>query len=127
MLKGTEPPNHQPHVERDNSRVRRYRDYYRLRQQIVEPVFGVLKRQWHFDYLLLRGRRNVETEVSIAAHTWNLVRLTKLKGIKWIEKAIKKALKPFLWTVKQHNACCANKNDKNHYFITARHPAAYTT
>jgi len=77
--------------------MRRYSDYYRLRQQIVEPVFGVLKRQWHFDHLLLQTRKNVETELSIAALTWNMMRLTKLKGIKWLEKAMKKALKPFLW------------------------------
>ena len=29
---------------------------YRIRQQIVEPVFGVLKRQWHLDHVTHRGR-----------------------------------------------------------------------
>ena len=121
-----ERPNHQPHVERNDSRVRRYRDYYRLRQQIVEPVFGVLKRQWHFDHLLLRRRKHVETEVTIAALTWNLMRLTNLKGIKWLEKAMKMAFFPFLWVVKQYDACCTRLKNKISYLTTATHLAGYS-
>ena len=86
-----ERPHHQPHVERNDRRVQRHKDYYRLRQQIVEPVFGVMKRQWHFDHLLLRTRKKVETEVSIAALAWNLMRANRVKGLKWLEKALKRA------------------------------------
>lgn len=86
-----ERANHQEHVERNDWRVKKYHYYYRLRQQIVEPVFGVLKRQWHFDHLLLRGRSNVETEVSLAALTWNLLRLTNLKDTNWLKKRLKRA------------------------------------
>ena len=85
-----EKANHQPNVERNNARVARYPDYYRLRQQIVEPIFGVWKRQWHFDHLLLKTKMKVETEVSIAAFTYNLMRLLKVKGLDWIKKESKK-------------------------------------
>ena len=85
-----ERANHQPNVERNNARVARYPDYYRLRQQIVEPIFGVWKRQWHFDHLLLRTRSKVETEVSVAAFTYNLMRLVKVKGMEWIRKECQK-------------------------------------
>ena len=71
-------------------RVARYPDYYRLRQQIVEPIFGVWKRQWHFDHLLLKTKMKVETEVSIAAFTYNLMRLLRIKGLDWIIKESKK-------------------------------------
>lgn len=81
-----ERPNHQPNVERNNARVKRYPEFYRLRQQIVEPIFGVLKRQWHFDHLLLRTREKVETEVTLAALTYNLMRLVSIKGAIWIKK-----------------------------------------
>lgn len=86
-----ERPNHQKHVDRNDRRVKRYQDTYRLRQQIVEPVFGVMKRQWHFDHVLMRTREKVETEVTIAAIAWNLMRLDALKGEKWLKKALKRA------------------------------------
>ncbi len=86
-----ERANHQPNVERNNARVARYPNYYRLRQQIVEPIFGVWKRQWHFDHLILRTRPKVEMEVSLAALTYNLMRVVKIRGAKWLQKALKKA------------------------------------
>jgi transposase len=85
-----ERPNHQAHVERNNGRVRRYPNYFRMRQQIVEPIFGVWKRQWHFDHLMLRTKQNVEAEVSLAAITYNLMRLVSVKGRKWVENRLKK-------------------------------------
>ena len=86
-----ERPAHQEHADRNNSRVIRYHNFYRLRQQIVEPVFGICKRQWHFDHVILKKKKNVETEVSIAAITYNLMRLLSVKGCKWVENSLKKA------------------------------------
>jgi hypothetical protein len=71
--------------------VKRYADYYRLRQQIVEPNFGVWKRQWHFDHLTLKTKPKVEMEVSLAALTYNLMHVFKIKGQEWIEKMAKKS------------------------------------
>lgn len=81
-----ERPNHQANVERNDTRVKRYPDFYRLRQQIVEPIFGVWKRQWHFDHLLLKSKEKVETEVTLAAFTYNLMRVVTIKGANWIKK-----------------------------------------
>ena len=81
-----ERPNHQSNVERNNARVNRYPDFYRLRQQIVEPIFEVWKKQWHFDHVLLKTKQYVEAEVSVAALTYNLIRLFNTKGKKWIEE-----------------------------------------
>jgi hypothetical protein len=87
-----ERANHQPNVERNNARVARYPDFYRLRQQIVEPIFGKWKRQWHFDHVMLKTKPKVEMEVSLAALTYNLMRLLKIKGKDWLQNAIKKAI-----------------------------------
>ncbi len=118
-----ERANHQTHVERKDRRLKRYYHYYRLRQQIVEPVFGVLKRQWHFEYLLLRTRDKVETEVSIATLTWNLMRLIQVKGPKWLEKAMKKAIFSDILAVLHHRVY-GHENDQriimnisNHYRV----------
>lgn len=90
-----ERANHQPNVERNNARVSRYPDYYRLRQQIVEPIFGVWKRQWHFNHLMLKTREKVEMEVSLAALTYNLMRVLKIRGSKWLKRVLKNAILSF--------------------------------
>lgn len=86
-----ERANHEESAARNNKRVKRYYEYYRLPQQIVEPIFGIWKRQWHFDHVLLRGKDKVETEITLAAITYNLMRVIKIKGFEWLEKAMKRA------------------------------------
>ncbi|NND07463.1 MAG: transposase [Saprospiraceae bacterium] len=84
-----ERANHQRNLERNNARVSRYPNYYRLRQQIVEPIFGVWKRQWHFDHVMLKTREKVEMEVNLTSMTYNLMRTLKIRGAKWLKKVLK--------------------------------------
>ena len=98
-----ERPNHQPNVERNNSRIARYGYYYRLSQQIVEPVFGVLKRQWHFDHVIHKGRSKVEMEVSVAMFTYNLMRLVQIKGQEWVKKTLKDLILLHNWHYTQYS------------------------
>ena len=98
-----ERPNHQPNVERNNARVKRYPDFYRLRQQIVEPIFGVWKRQWSFDHVLLKTKQQVETEVTLAALTYNLIRLFNIKGRNWMEKVAKKMIYSLKFVLSNHH------------------------
>jgi hypothetical protein len=51
---------------------------YRLRQQLVEPVFGILKEQQGARRLLLRGLQAVEAEWRLLAATFNLRVLARL-------------------------------------------------
>ena len=60
--------------------------------QFIEPIFGVLKRQWGMDYTILKGRQRVETEYRIAAISYNLLRTIQIKGLKWLKKRLKKAI-----------------------------------
>jgi len=64
----------------------------RLRRLIIEPIFGIFKRQWDLDYTLLRGSENVSTEYRIAGLAYNLMRLVSVKGIKWVQNRLKKLL-----------------------------------
>jgi len=47
----------QEYITRNNDRVNQNPDYYRQRQQIIEHQFGTIKRHWHFDYTLTKGKR----------------------------------------------------------------------
>ncbi len=47
-------------------------NYYKLRQQIIEHQFGILKRQWGFTYTLMKGKANVLSEVNIFMTIYNL-------------------------------------------------------
>jgi len=72
----------QEYIESNNNRVNKNPDYYRTRQQIIEHQFGTLKRHWHFDYCLLKGKQKVLAEVAIIFSIYNLKRITSILGFK---------------------------------------------
>jgi Transposase DDE domain len=53
-----------------------YRSRYRLRKQIVEPVFGQIKQARGFRQFLLRGIDKVTNEWALICTAHNLVKLT---------------------------------------------------
>jgi hypothetical protein len=81
---------YQDYVERNDARFYKYYQTYRLRQQIIEPIFGIFIRQWDLDYTILKTKEKVLTEYRIAGLAYNLMRLISEKGINWIEKRLKK-------------------------------------
>lgn len=83
-----ERPLHQPYIDRNNKRVTRYKDFYRLRAQIIEHIFGTWKRQWGLDHTLLKGREKVITEYRIAALAYNLRRSLSILGWEGIKKRL---------------------------------------
>ena len=75
-----ERTEYQQYVNRNNDRVNQDPEYYRQRQQIIEHQFGTLKRQWHFDYTLTKGKENVLGEVYLAFTGYNLKRTLTILG-----------------------------------------------
>jgi Transposase DDE domain len=55
-----------------------WRSRYRLRKQIVEPVFGQIKQARGFRQFLLRGLKKVTAEWALICTAHNLVKLAKL-------------------------------------------------
>src|SRR5215467_4515540 len=51
------------------------RSRYRLRKQVVEPVFGLIKQARGFRQFLLRGQRKVAGEWSLLCTAHNLLKL----------------------------------------------------
>ncbi|MFB3106626.1 MAG: transposase [Pseudomonadales bacterium] len=54
------------------------RDKYRLRQQTVEPVFGIVKHVLGFRQFMLRGHSKVETEWCLVMLAYNTKRLHRM-------------------------------------------------
>ena len=52
-----------------------YRSRYRLRKQVVEPVFGQIKAAMGFTRFLLRGLNSVRHEWALVATAHNLRKL----------------------------------------------------
>jgi hypothetical protein len=54
-----------------------YRSRYRLRKQIVEPVFGQIKQARGFRQFLLRGIEKVRAEWAMICTAHNLTKLAR--------------------------------------------------
>jgi len=77
-----ERSEYQQAVEENNRRVNTEKEKYRRRQQIVEHPFGVIKRQWGYDHVLVRGLEKVESELGLIFTVYNLRRLITIFGVK---------------------------------------------
>ncbi|MCK4678169.1 MAG: IS1182 family transposase [Bacteroidales bacterium] len=75
-----ERTEYQDYVSRNNDRVNQQPDYYQQRQQIIEHQFGTIKRHWHFDYTLTRGKEKVMGEVYLIFTCYNLKRIMSIFG-----------------------------------------------
>jgi transposase len=80
-------------------RVKREKEKYSLRQQIVEHPFGTIKRQWGFDYLLLKGLRKNEAEFGLIFTVYNLRRIFTILGITEFRKRLQALLQTILATI----------------------------
>ena len=54
---------YQEALENNKKRVDNNPAYYRLRQQVTEHQFGTLKRQWGFNFTLMKGKQNVLSQI----------------------------------------------------------------
>ena len=95
----------QEYVTRNNDRVNQNPNYYRTRQQIIEHQFGTLKRHWHFDYLLTKGKTKVLGEVYKAFICYNLRRALSVLTFNDLMdkiKAYKKQSNACYWSLIEH-------------------------
>ena len=67
-------------IEANAQRVKNDPEYYRLRQQITEHMFGTMKRQQGFTYTLVRTRKKVMGEVGLMFTGYNLCRCISVMG-----------------------------------------------
>ena len=76
-----ERSGYQDVIDENRERVLANPEYYKLRQQIIEHQFGILKRQWGFTFTLLKRKKNVMSEVHLLMMAYNLTRMIAIIGI----------------------------------------------
>lgn len=76
-----ERSQYEDYLQNNRHRVATCKDYYRQRQAIVEHPFGTIKRQWGFDFTLLKGLEKVDAEFALIASCYNLKRVISLFGV----------------------------------------------
>jgi transposase len=76
---GTRKLKRKPRMQAMAARLKRagHRSRYRLRKQVVEPVFGQIKQARGFRQLLLRGLDKVRAEWAMVCTAHNLLKLAK--------------------------------------------------
>jgi transposase len=79
---------YQDAVEANNARVIQEKEKYRRRQEMVEHPFGIVKRQWGYDHVLMKGIDKVEAESNLIFLCYDLRRVIKILGIKALIKRL---------------------------------------
>jgi hypothetical protein len=72
--------------------VRENTSTYSLRQQIIEHIFGTIKRQWGFDHILMTGLQKNEGEFGLIYLIYNFRRVMNILGLPKLKKWLRKLL-----------------------------------
>ena len=75
-------------TQRNKMAIENNKELYKRRQEIVEHPFGTIKRQWGFDYTLMKGRQKVDGEVGLIFISYLFRRLISILGIQGLTKAV---------------------------------------
>lgn len=74
-----ERSEYQNYVEQNKQNIESNPDTYKLRQQIIEHTYGIIKRQWGFSYVITkRGMKRASADVGLMFTALNLRRLMNI-------------------------------------------------
>lgn len=96
-------------VEKNDNRVKKNLDIYRKRQEIIEHIFGTIKRQWGYDHILLKGLEKNNGEFGLIYLIYNFRRIVNILGIKMTKKWLKSLFNLNL-VLKPHMEACTIKS-----------------
>ena len=114
-----ERSNFESYIEENTERYKLNKELYRNRQAIVEHQFGIIKRQWGFDYTLLKTKKKVEAEFAIIFTCYNLRRSVSILGIAELIKRLKVAfcfVNVLLWMILSRLERFFQIRYNNHFF-----------
>jgi hypothetical protein len=75
-------------IQRNRLAIEQNKELYKRRQEIVGHPFGTIKRQWGFDYTLMKGKKKVDGEVGLIFIAYLFTRLMNILGLKGLMEAI---------------------------------------
>jgi hypothetical protein len=75
-------------TQRNKKAIEQNKDLYKRRQEIVEHPFGTIKRQWGFDYTLMKGKRKVDGDVGLIFIAYLFTRMKSILGLKGLMEAV---------------------------------------
>ena len=99
-----ERSEHAEAVEANASRIDKHYEVYRKRQEIIEHIFGTVKRQWSYDHILLKGFTRNNGEFALIYFIYNFRRLVNILGEKRMKKWLK-SLFCLLLNIRQSVEC----------------------
>ena len=79
-------------------------EVYKLRKQVVEPVFGIIKEQQGGRRFLLRGLLNVAAEWTVLATAFNLRTLCRVWRSRIFDQVFGRSPCPSPWPPEPHHA-----------------------
>jgi len=83
-----ERSEHQETVNRNNERVKQQYALYKRRQELIEHIFGTIKRGWGYTYTLLKGKKKITGEFSLIYLAYNFTRTKNILGFDKMLEAI---------------------------------------
>jgi transposase len=83
-----ERSEHQQVVDRNNARVKAQYALYKRRQELIEHIFGTIKRGWGYTYTLLKGKKKITGEFSLIYLAYNFTRAKNILGFDKMLEAI---------------------------------------
>lgn len=84
-----ERSEYQDAVNENNKRVDENPALYKKRPQIIEHLFGTIKRSWGYTYTLLKGMKKVNGEVAIIFTMYNFRRAISILGVNELMNRLK--------------------------------------
>jgi transposase len=90
---------------RNKKAIEQNKELYKRRQQIVEHPFGTMKRQWGFDYTLMKGLKKVDGEVGLIFIAYLFTRLRSILGLAGLRAAIAGLLSCFFDQIRVKKRC----------------------
>lgn len=75
-------------LERMAERLKENPEKMKLRKQLVEHPFGIIKRGMNQGYFLLKGIKKVATEMSLTVMAYNIKRALNILGVQEMIKAV---------------------------------------
>lgn len=112
-----ERSEHQEAIDKNNQLVIKEKELYKTRQEIIEHVFGTLKRGWGYSHTLVKGLEKVNGEFALIFTAYNLRRLVTIFGIKELIKLLKTLFSTHFWPILRTPSQEAGKQAGFQFFI----------